>query len=289
MVQESMKSSLLWSISGVGLVAGGVIALSYWSHGQTTASQDILAETTVVTATRGFSPTATVPWDRALEYGWEAAVATQTAATEAEWRRVGDLWLQAIAELERVPQDDLHRVEAQTKIQQYLANFDYAEAEKAKARTAVPSAVSSSPPQVNNRLNPEVLKAVLANGPMKIEFPNPQVPVTDPAARVVGKSAHASARVELIGAIDSLTQAKLVLPQAKGANQVSMADMVYINHFIESAVPAWSGQSGWLATSLGQIQTSPSQSLSQTWGAYEVAISTTNRGRKIVVTVSPTP
>jgi hypothetical protein len=135
MVRDTIKSPLWWSIGSVGVIAVSVVALSYWHHYQEQAvAQAGAMPVSAVTPLNGFAPTATDPWERALEFGWAAAVATQTAETEAEWRRVGDLWMQAIVELERVSQTSPQKVKTRARVQQYLANFEYAKSEQSKAR-----------------------------------------------------------------------------------------------------------------------------------------------------------
>jgi hypothetical protein len=135
MVRDTIKCPLWWSIGSVGVITVSVVALSYWQHHQEqAAAQTGGMPVGAVTPLNRFEPTATDPWARALDFGWAAAVATQTAETEADWRRVGDLWMQAIVELERVPPTSPQKVEAQAKVQQYLANFEYAKSEKTKAR-----------------------------------------------------------------------------------------------------------------------------------------------------------
>jgi hypothetical protein len=280
MVHESVKSPLLWSIGGVGLVAGGVIALSYWNHHQANAPTAPSAIPPVTApAEDRFIPTATDPWERALEFGWEAAVAAQTAETELNWRRVGDLWLQAIAELEQVPPESPRRAEVPAKIEAYLANFDYAEGEKAKARAGAPAASSS--------LTADSLKAALAEAPMQVTFSAPAQLQGQPVTR--GEATAGQARVELIGPAENLTQIKLVLPNLKGAGALSMAQMVYANQFLNATGTHGVGQSGWVATSLRQIQADPNQTITQAFGTFQVTLGPNARTNEVVVTIRPRP
>jgi hypothetical protein len=277
MANETMRSPLIWSIGGVGLVVGGLVALSYWRYYQPEfeAQPDAMPIEATAPVDR-FEPLTTNPWDRAMEFGWEAAVAAQTAATEMEWRRVGDLWLQAIAELEQVPQDSPRRAEVQAKIQEYLVNFDHAESEKAKARPAPQAAAPL--------LSGERLKPILADGPMKAQFSASSVkgqPMT------IGTTVNGQARVELLGPIDSLTQVNLVLPKSEAASPLTMANLVYAHHVLSAAVMTEEVPKQWLTTSLKQVEATPDRPVSQVFGAYRVQIGQDSMGNGVVVTITP--
>ena len=275
MANETLKSPLIWSIGGVGLVVGSVVAWSYWhSHPQAVTP---LAEPIPVAAkvnNQGFVPTATNPWERAKEFGWEAAVATQTAATEPDWRRVGDLWLQAIAELERIPPDSPQRADAQAKIQDYLANFEYAESAKAKARTIAPAAPFS--------LSAETVQAILADGPMQIKFS----PATNSSTAVVGQSSDGLAKVELAGPADNLTQMTLHLPIEQGSSPLSMANMVYIDHFL-TAVPDSTDHHRLTTEGLKQLKAKRNQPVAQSLGQYQITLSTDDQISRVTVSIAP--
>jgi hypothetical protein len=280
MAHESIKSPLLWSIGGVGLVAGSVIAFSYWSHSQTILSTTPSAVTVAsASSPEIFTPTATEPWERALEFGWEAAVATQTAATEMDWRRVGDLWLQAIAELDQVSPDSPRRAEAQAKIQQYLANFEYAEAAKNKARTPIPSAAGGPAA--------EALKASLAHGPLWMTFSNGEA--AGKGYKITGQSANGQIRMELMGSAENLTQMKLIFPKVQGSHPVTMAHIVYTNQFLKAAVPHYALQPNWLAQGMKQLQSAPQKPVTQAVGAYRISLSRNPQAGEMVVTVSSKP
>ena len=277
MVHETMKSSLLWSIGGVGLIAGGIVALSYWNqHRQDVVPEPVAMSVEAGTSTNGFIPTATDPWERAKEFGWEAAVATQTAASEADWRRTGDLWLQAIAELERVPQDSPQRAEAQAKIQEYLKNFDYAEAEKAKVR-----------PASSNRVRgfaAKDIKSALSAEPMQVKFSNESIPSEQNS--VVGTSGDGRATVELFPAGETVAQVKLHLPTVDGSKAVSMGNVVYTNQFLGAVSPGVARPSGWITRNLRQADDSVGQPVVQQIGNHLVTITTDGQTKRVTVAVS---
>ncbi len=280
MIHPSMKSPLILSIGGVGLVAGSIIALSYWNHHRQPSEMEAATiPQPSLTAPDVFIPTSTDPWERGQEFGWEAAVAAQTASSEADWRRVGDLWLQAIAELEQVSPDSPQRQEAQAKIQTYLANFEYAEGEKAKARATKPAAPS--------QISMATLKATLAEGPMKIQFAAETTDDGNPA--MVGQTPDGRARIELAGAGDNLNQANLILSGHPESSPLTMANVVYINHLLSATLPDGMGQRTWAADSLSKLESQPDQPLSQNFGPVQVNVSTHTSAGGIVVTITPKP
>ena len=278
MIHPSMKSPLALSIGGVGLLAGSIVALSYWNqHRQSLAVEApaVPAASLSLTEPDRFIPSATDPWERGLEFGWEAAVAAQTASSEADWRRVGDLWLQAIAELEEITPDSPRRQEAQSKIQNYLANFDYAEGEKAKARAAAPAA--------NGKLSLPKLKADLEAGPMKVKFASGSAAKGSTAT--VGQVADGRARIELVGNEENLSQVNLILPGKAGASSLTMANLVYINQLLRVTTPQGTVQSTWAADSLQQLDNKPEQPITQDFGAVQVKVSTDASEGKVVVNI----
>ena len=282
MANQTMRSPLLWSIGIVGLIVGGAIALAYWNQRQL-ISEPPEMPLTAEAAPAPFIPTATDPWERAKEFGWEAAVATQTAATEAQWRRVGDLWLQAIAELEQVPPDAGRQGEVRPKIQEYLANFEYAESEKAKARANRPAASPSS-----LGVTAEAVQSTLTSAPLKMTFAGPTLEAGTPV--VVGQSEDGLVTVRLmgsgVGAEADLQQMSLHLGAAAGAEQpLSMVNMVYVNHFL-TTLSNGDSQSRWVASHLKQLQTDGTP-VSNAWGRHRVTFRVDDPTGGVVVLVTP--
>ncbi|MGB3309527.1 MAG: thermonuclease family protein [Nodosilinea sp.] len=81
-------------------------------------------------------------YGQALEQGMAAAVATQTAQSASDWRRVEEQWQQAIAHLSAIPSHSDRFATAQQKRQEYAANLTYA-AQAAAAKTLPTATVVS--------------------------------------------------------------------------------------------------------------------------------------------------
>ena len=277
MVHETMRSPLVWSIGGVGLIAGGVVALSYWNHYQPRISaQQGAMPVESVTPSNPAEPTATDPLERAKAFGWEAAVAAQTAETEADWRRVGDLWLQAIAELGQVSQNSPQQAEAQAKIQEYLANFDYAEAEKAKTKPETSS--------ISRGAAFEGVQTALAAGPMKVQFSND--PEASKGAAITGTSADGRASVDISLADKTVSQMELRLSKTSGSKAVSMGDVVYTHQFLGTVLPEVAGQGSWITRSLKQAHDAAGNPVIEDIGNYRVTMTTDGQANQVVVSVS---
>jgi hypothetical protein len=280
MAHETMKSSLWWSIGGVGLLVGGIVGLSYWSHHpQDSASQ--LAERTLSPgpSSSQLVSTAADPWERAMDFGWQAAVKTQTATTVTHWRQVEDLWLKAIAELEQVPQSAPQQPQVQAKIQEYLANFDYATAEKMKARST--ASVSTG------LVSSSRFQAILADGPMKAQFSPPSQTSIAGQAVVTGTAVDEQTRIELISQADQLTQVTLALTHRGDLSSLTMTNLVYTHHVIASAVPDEVVPKRWLADGLKHLDTKPHQPISETFGAYQISLSRDIPQNQIYVAIAP--
>lgn len=69
--------------------------------------------------------TESVYFDTALALARQAARQTQTAQTEQEWQQIINLWLEAIANLQEIPQSDPNWQSAQEKIEEYRTNLNY--------------------------------------------------------------------------------------------------------------------------------------------------------------------
>lgn len=66
-------------------------------------------------------------YQQALNYGWQAAVAAQTAKTSQEWEIVSSLWSQAIGKLQSVPKNNPNYVAVRQKISEYRIYREYAQ------------------------------------------------------------------------------------------------------------------------------------------------------------------
>lgn len=216
MVLNLAKSPLVKSIGGVGAIAAVFIGASYLA----TASDPGPEQTHQVTI---------APWQQGADLGWQAAVAAQTAQTQADWQRVSDLWGQAIAALETVAKTDANYAQAQAKAEQYRENRAIAGDRLAKASPSVPAATSD-------------LQTALTNAELPFAFS----PGSN--ARTVGRSADGLATVELGG-----DRATLVLPHRPQGKTLTMAQVVYANQFLALAAPETSDQP-WLIESLRNAQ-----------------------------------
>lgn len=227
MVQQLAKSPLTWSIGGVGAIAALAIALSYLSTASGPAPAPELTS----------NEQATSPWQQGTDLGWQAAVAAQTAQTQADWQQVGDLWSQAIAALERVPAEDPNYAQAQAKADAYRSNRAIARDRQAQASGA-PRAATVSP-----------LQDALASGEPAFTF------APGPDNRAIGRSADGQATVELTG-----DRATLVLHRRQPGTALTMAQMVYANQFVALAAPEATAQP-WLLEGLRAAQANQPQSV----------------------------
>lgn len=64
-------------------------------------------------------------FEDALTKGKEASILTQTAQSPPEWQQVSQLWQDAIAILNQIPQGDQNYTNAQTKLREYEKYLDY--------------------------------------------------------------------------------------------------------------------------------------------------------------------
>ncbi|MBE9156889.1 hypothetical protein IQ265_08610 [Nodosilinea sp. LEGE 06152] len=251
MVQHLAKSPLAWSIGGVGAIAAAAIGLSYLgqSNGQSNPSEPELT----------LNNFAVSPWQQGTDLGWQAAVAAQTAQTQADWQRVSDLWGQAIAALESVPTDDANYAQAQAKVEEYRGNGAIARDRQAKASPAPNSPAASD------------LQKALVNAQLAFTF----TPGT--ANRTLGRSVDGLATVELAS-----DRATLVLPRSDGAS-LTMAQVVYANQFVALAAPGAAAQP-WLLDALRAAQRNQSPPIP---AGAPVAISAEPETLSITVVTAP--
>ncbi|MGF1571127.1 MAG: hypothetical protein ACFCVD_24130 [Nodosilinea sp.] len=279
MVHDSFKSPLALSIGGVGLVALGIIAAAYLSHRPPAEISDQDNSTALAaTATHGSMPTSTDPWERAKDFGWQAAVAAQTAETQPDWQRVGDLWLQAVAELERIPAGAPNQAQAQAKIKEYLSNFDRAEARKAAAPPGAATPV---------KISQSTLQSAFAESQLKFDFAADQDRGDEPT--VIGHSTDGVATLELVGPDEDLNRVTLRLPAEGSKSALSMAQMVYASRFLAVTIPEETPKNRWLATSLKGIQANPRQPIVTLSGNRQISISAEPKGDRVMITVELKP
>ncbi|MGB3202384.1 MAG: hypothetical protein WBA99_15875 [Nodosilinea sp.] len=227
MVHQLAKSSLTWSIGGVGAIAAVLIGWSYLSTASGPAPAPELP----------FNERTTSPWQLGTDLGWQAAVAAQTAQTQAEWHQVSDLWSQAIAALERVPAEDPNYAQAQAKAEAYRSNRAIARNRQAQTSGAAQAATVST------------LQNALASGKPAFTF------VSGPANTMLGRSADGLATVELAG-----DRATLVLPRREPGTPLTMTQVVYANQFVALAAPEATAQP-WLSKGLRAAQANQPQSV----------------------------
>lgn len=230
MVQSLAKSPLTWSIGGVGAIAIALIGIDYLR--QPTEPSPRAALNSVEVAS---------PWQQGRDLGWQAAVAAQTAQTQAEWQGVADRWGQAIALLERIPANEAGYGEAQAKVEEYRANQAIAIQHQAQA-----------PPDFREGRAPSIadLSQALAAGDLAFTFAPGPAPNT-----LVGQSADGLATVELTS-----RRATLVLPRSP-QGELTMAQVVYVQQFVAIAAPAAAPAAApdtapqpWLVEGLRQVQ-----------------------------------
>lgn len=221
MVLNLAKSPLARSIGGVGAIAAVLIGASYLA----TASDP------EPTPDQPINQLSISPWQQGTDLGWQAAVEAQTAKTQADWQRVSDLWGQAIAALESVPETDANYAQAQAKAEGYRGNRAIAGDRLAKASPA-----ASAPTVASD------LQTALATAEPVFTFS----PSSN--ARTVGRSADGLATVELEG-----DRATLVLPRSPQDKTLTMAQVVYANQFLTLAAPETATQP-WLLESLRNVQ-----------------------------------
>lgn len=227
MVQHLAKSSLAWSIGGVGAIAAVLIGASHLSTASGPAPEPELI-------LNNFSMS---PWQQGTELGWQAAVAAQTAQTQADWQQVSDLWGQAIAALESVPANDSSYAQAQAKAKEYRSNWAIARDRLSKASPA------PSSPAVS-----DLQKALTSTEPAFTFAPGP-------ASSTLGRSGDGLATVELAS-----DRATLVLPRSETGASLTMAQVVYANHFVALAAPEAAAQP-WLLDALRAAQRSQPSSI----------------------------
>ncbi|MGG6239065.1 hypothetical protein ACQ4N7_10535 [Nodosilinea sp. AN01ver1] len=222
MVQQLAKSPLAWSIGGVGAIAAAAIALSYLAENN---RQSNTGEPELTLNNLSVSP-----WQQGTGLGWQAAVAAQSAQTQADWQRVSDLWGQAIAALERVPTADANYAQAQAKAEEYRGNRAIAGDRMAEASPAPSSPAARD------------LQTALASTEPAFTF------APGPASSVRGRSADGLATVELAG-----DRATLRLPRSENGAALTMAQVVYANQFVALAAPEAAAQP-WLLDALRAAQ-----------------------------------
>ncbi|PSN14528.1 hypothetical protein C7293_11195 [filamentous cyanobacterium CCT1] len=222
MVQHLAKSPLAWSIGGVGAIAAVAIGLSYLAENnrQSTPPEPELT-------LNNFSVS---PWQQGTDLGWQAAVAAQSAQTQADWQRVSDLWEQAIAALELVPTNDSNYAQAQAKAEEYRGNRAIAGDRLAQASPAPSSPAASD------------LQRALASAQPAFTF------VPGPANRTLGRTADGLATVELTG-----DRATLRLPRSETGAALTMAQVVYADQFVTLAAPDAAARP-WLLDALSAAQ-----------------------------------
>lgn len=224
MVLNLAKSPLVISIGGVGAIAAALIGLSYLPPtGDPVPDPELTLNNLTVS-----------PWQQGTDLGWQAAVAAQSAQSQADWQRVSDLWGQAIAALERVPETDANYSQAQAKAEDYRGN-------RAIAVDRQASAPAVALPATTN-----LQRALAAAEPTFTFTPG----TSNPA---VGKSADGLAIVELTN-----DRATLILPRSAQGETLTMAQVVYANQFLALAAPtAWAQP--WLLESLRAVQSNQPQ------------------------------
>jgi hypothetical protein len=264
------KSPILLSIGGVGLIAIGVIALAYWQQ----QNGMPLSAAQSADANR-FTPKAKDSWGRAIEFGWQAAVVTQTATTEADWQWVSELWTQAVDELEQIPGDSPQWVEAQAKLQEYKANLSYSQLARSQASVRELEMVS--------QLSATRLKPILEDGPMQVRFSTITVH-GEPIA--FGTASDGKTQVELIGSDEDLMQVNLVLPKSQNASLLTTTNVAYASHLLSATVPIQEPQQ-WLTNSFKQLEATPDQPIRQDFGAFQVKISQDSSGQGVLVAIAP--
>jgi len=284
MVYDRTQSPLLWSIACVGAVALGAVASSYWFYGRLLPpeSQPMAARAGAEgDATEladqpmaGADPTtAGDPWQRGRELGWQAAVAAQTATTEADWRQVSTGWRQAIDTLRQVPPNAPNAPEVQAKIQEYLGNLDAAQQRMAQARSTAPAGLN---------LSRDALQQGFAAPPLAFTFEAAEV--VDGTPRLVGRAAEGTAELTLVGPVQALDRVILTLPAEGSA--LALADLAAAEQLLATVAPQWDGRTTWLVGGLQQLATSP-QPLTTT--AANRALTLAREGAQVVLTVSPAP
>ncbi|PSR16273.1 hypothetical protein C8255_18710 [filamentous cyanobacterium CCP3] len=222
MVQHLAKSPLAWSIGGVGAIAAAAIGLSYLAENNQPSNPP---EPELTLNNISISP-----WQQGTELGWQAAVAAQTAQTQADWQRVIALWEGAIAALELVPTDDPNYAQAQAKAEEYRGNRAIAGDRLAKASPALGLAAAS-----------DLQKALASTKPAFTFAPGSASPIR-------GRSTDGLATVELAG-----ERATLLLPRGENGAALTMAQVVYANRFVALAAPEAAAQP-WLLDALGAAQ-----------------------------------
>ncbi len=221
-VENLIKSPLAWSIGGVGAIAIALIGVDYLR--QPTEPSPSAALNGVETSS---------PWQQGKALGWQAAVAAQTAQTQADWQGVADLWAQAITLLESIPEGEADYLQAQAKTEEYRANQAIATQRQANAPQG--SREGSAPAIAD-------LSRALAAADTAFTFTPGPAPNT-----LVGQSADGLATVELTS-----RRATLVLPRSP-EGELTMAQAVYVQQFLAIAAPNSAAQP-WLVEGLRQVQ-----------------------------------
>ncbi len=223
-VESLIKSPLAWSIGGVGVIAIALIGVDYLRQPTEPSPSAAITLNTVETS---------LPWQQGKALGWQAAVAAQTAHTQADWQGVADLWAQAIALLESISEGEADSLQAQAKVEEYRANQAIAAQRQANAPSG---SREGRPPAIAD------LSRALAAADTAFTFAPGPAPNT-----LVGQSADGLATVELTS-----RRATLVLPRSP-QGELTMAQVVYVQQFLAVVDPETAVQP-WLVEGLRQVQ-----------------------------------
>lgn len=125
-----------WLLAGVALVAG----LGFWGGlfwlGSLPEEREAESEPAKEAVQEAELAAEADHWAVALEAGFAAATAAQTAATPEEWGEVEQSWTKAIVQLKLLEDGHPNYAEAAEKQAQYEANREAARQQKKKAETA---------------------------------------------------------------------------------------------------------------------------------------------------------
>ncbi|MEM7772812.1 MAG: hypothetical protein AAF327_20165 [Cyanobacteria bacterium P01_A01_bin.37] len=103
-----------------------------WDDGSSEAADSPLADSQLIEGTSATQAQMDAYFQSAFDRAMEAAEMTQTASTSQDWTLVANLWKDAIAILDSIPESDPNHAMAEAKAAEYRSNLTYAQSNIAR-------------------------------------------------------------------------------------------------------------------------------------------------------------
>lgn len=133
------------------LILLSIIALIFFQHRvdkipiSSNSTSEIVTDSEIIPAFKQFTPTSLQPpapsvvcdegdpFAQSTRFAIEGATSAQSARTKADWDRVAQHWVQAVAWMQAVPINSPQRAFAEKKVQEYMRNLAYSQQQAANA------------------------------------------------------------------------------------------------------------------------------------------------------------